>query len=116
MRVRGQTILTIKRVKLSSSKCCYPLCNERRQLHVVPHKVRLAVLKKERLFIPKIAKACLQHMIYDEWEFADQQVCENHFTEKQIEEMIDFLRIEPSSKEKVSSGRTKLEYIANIET
>lgn len=115
MRVRGHIILTIKRVKISSSKCCYPLCNERRQLHVVPHKVRLAVLKNERLFIPKIAKVCQEHIIYDEWELIDQQVCENHFTEKQIEEMIDFLRIEPSSKEKASSGRKNQENIANTE-
>lgn len=80
----------------------------RRQLHVVPHKLRLAVLKNERVFIPKIAKACLEHIVYDEWELIDPQVCENHFTENQIEEMIDSLRNEPLSKGKSSSGRTKL--------
>lgn len=105
MRVRGHIHLSINRVKLSSSKCCHPLCNEKRNLHVVPSKIRLAVLKEERLFIPNIVKACPQHMRYESWLEIDSNECEHYFTKKQIEDMVDFLRKESTKKTNPSTGK-----------
>lgn len=91
-------------MKVSSTKCSFPQCDQKSNLHKIPIKIRRDVLKKIKFYIPKLAKACNTHFDYDIWLNIDIERGERCFSVDQIEDAIDLLRMENKLCENTSPG------------
>lgn len=103
-RVRGDIALNIGRTKITTTKCAHPLCDERTNLHVVSLGTRKDVLQNERIYIPKLVKACTQHLGSESWSEAPIDDLECMYTANQIEEMVDLLRAESRTSRRNAPG------------
>lgn len=104
IRIKGHVELTIKRATISLKVCSFPLCGQKLDLHTVPLKTRKETLKHKRFYMPRLVKACPQHINHEAWMSIDCFDGENMFTVEQIEDMVDMLRLELKPGEHALTG------------
>lgn len=95
IRIKGNIILSLKRAKISTQKCSHPSCNRKSELHKVSLALRLQLLRLHRFYMPKLVRACNQHLHFEAWTPFDCENGENSYTGDQIEDMVDMLRADP---------------------
>lgn len=93
--MKGGINLSITRSSVSTSKCCFPICDEHSNLHRISHQMRNTILKKFRFYIPSKCVVCGQHGDESVWSEMGTELENLPFTVEQIEDMVDLLRIEP---------------------
>lgn len=87
-------MLNIPRTKITRTKCAHPLCDQRTNLHSVCLRTRNEILKNERIYIPKAVRVCPQHQGSQSWLETPLDNMEFMYTDHQIEDMVDTLRLE----------------------
>lgn len=103
-RHKGEINLDINRAVISSRKCAHPLCIERSNLRRVPIQTRYNVIKKQRFYIPQRALSCNLHRDESTWLEIETFNADIPFSNDQIEDMVDLLRLEPKSLNYVLPG------------
>lgn len=107
LRVRGSIALSINRATISSTNCVHPLCAEK-PLRRATIKTRFDIMKKLRFYIPPRGLACALHNDTASWSEIEVDNSSYPFTVKQIEEMVDLLRFEPTSLKYDQKGDSHL--------
>lgn len=89
--------MSLKRCTASKNRCSYGLCEEVRELSTLNRKLRLDILKKDRIFIPAAARFCSQHKHSVSW--ANYQTSLYNYSKEQVEEIIELLMNAENSPE-----------------
>lgn len=108
LRVRGNIVLSIPRLKVTLTKCAFPTCNQRNNLHAISLPTRQSLLESKRIYIPKLMKACNDHLKCESWsvEF-EERAFGYSYTDQQVEDMVDILRVKSKLKRNETPGKTK---------
>lgn len=84
--------LNIRKTQSYHGRCTFPGCENRTQLHDVPRRFRIKVMKQTKTYIANGAKACDQHLSEMLWNTVDRNNGQRYkFTTKQIEDLIQLL-------------------------
>lgn len=94
--------MSLRRCTSSKNRCSYGSCEQNVELSTLNQKLRLKILKENRIFIPASARFCTQHKREATWN--DFQTPMYNYTKEQVEELIELLL----DTEKPSEDRNKL--------
>lgn len=82
--------LKIKRTSGNRRRCTISGCENRDNLHNVPRKVRFKMMKERKIYIPREARACDQHLYNWDTMLGDTDD-RTKFNTNQIEDMVELL-------------------------
>lgn len=83
--------LKIKRTSANRLRCTFPGCEDRDSLHNIPKHVRFKAMKQKKIYIPREARACNQHM--HNWDTVIDTNIDRpmKFNANQVDDMIQLL-------------------------
>lgn len=99
--------LQIKRTGATKGRCNHPLCGVSKHLKVIPQEMRYQIAVEEKVFIPRLAVACSNHIEISTWENVNHLIESDdfQFTKEYLEDMYKLLSNPPAK-----SGASK-EYV-----